>query len=213
MAILEDIKNSIISYKPAKTKEYCQQALAEGLDPQVILSEGLIAGMTVIGAKFKKNEIYVPEVLISAKATHAGLDVLKPILSERKAQPIGKFLIGTVKDDLHDIGKNLVAMMMEGSGFEVINLGVNVDPDKFIEGIKEHQPDIVGMSSLITSTLHWAEDTIKAIQNAGLRDQVKIIVGGAPVTEEWALQIGADGFGKDATATVDTARKLLGVVA
>lgn len=211
MSILEDIQNSIITYKPAKTKELCQQALAEGLEPQVILSEGLIAGMSVIGAKFKENKIYVPEVLISAKATHAGLDILKPILSERKSKPVGKFMIGTVKDDLHDIGKNLVAMMMEGAGFEVINLGVNIDPDKFVDGIKEHQPDIVGMSSLITSTLHSVEDTIKAIEAAGLRNQVKILVGGAPVTEEWALQIGADGYGKDATASVDAARKLMGV--
>ncbi|GAB6171196.1 corrinoid protein [Paradesulfitobacterium aromaticivorans] len=211
MSVLEELKNSIITYKPAKAKEYCQQALAEGIDPGVILSEGLIAGMSVVGARFKKNEIYVPEVLIAAKATHAGLDVLKPILSERKTEAIGKIIVGTVKDDLHDIGKNLVAMMLEGAGFEVVNLGVNVDPDKFIAAIQEHKPNIVGMSSLITSTLHWVEDTIKAIESAGLRDQVKIMVGGAPVTEEWAMQIGADGYGKDATTAVEEARKLLGV--
>ncbi len=210
MAVLEDLKNAIITYKPAKAKEYTLQALAEGYEPPQILSEGLIGGMTVIGDKFKRNQIYVPEVLIAAKATHAGLDVLKPLLSERKTKPIGKVIVGTVKDDLHDIGKNLVAMMLEGAGFEVINLGVNVDPDKFIAAIKEYEPDIVGMSSLITSTLHWLEDTIKAIQEVGLRDKVKVMVGGAPVTEEWALQIGADGYGKDATSAVEAARKLVG---
>ncbi|KJR48463.1 5-methyltetrahydrofolate--homocysteine methyltransferase [Desulfosporosinus sp. I2] len=211
MSVLEDIKNSIITYKPAKTKEFCQQAIDEGIDPQVILSEGLIAGMAVIGEKFKLNKIYVPEVLISARCTHAGLDILKPILAAAKAVALGKIVLGTVKDDLHDIGKNLVAMMFEGAGFEVINLGVNVDPGKFVEAIKEHQPNIIAMSSLITSTLPNVEGTIKAIIDAGLRDQVKIMVGGAPVTEEWVLQIGGDGFGKDATAAVDAAKKLIGV--
>lgn len=211
MPVLEDIKNSIITYKPAKTKEYCQQALDEGIEPQLILSDGLIAGMAVIGEKFKLNKIYVPEVLIAARCTHAGLDILKPILAAAKAVALGKIVLGTVKDDLHDIGKNLVAMMLEGAGFEVINLGVNVDPEKFIEAIKEYQPDIIAMSSLITSTLPHVEDTIKAIVDAGLRDKVKIMVGGAPVTEEWVVKIGGDGFGKDATAAVDAAKKLLGV--
>jgi len=211
MSVLEDIKNSIITYKPAKTKEFCQQALDEGIEPQVILSEGLIAGMSVIGEKFKLNKIYVPEVLIAAKCTHAGLDTLKPILAAAKVVAIGKIVLGTVKDDLHDIGKNLVAMMFEGAGFEVINLGVNVDPEKFVEAIKEYQPNIIAMSSLITSTLPNVEVTIKAIIDAGLRDQVKIMVGGAPVTEEWVLQIGGDGFGKDAAAAVDAAKKLIGV--
>lgn len=211
MPVLEDIKNSIITYKPAKTKEYCQQALDEGIEPQLILSDGLIAGMAVIGEKFKLNKIYVPEVLIAARCTHAGLDILKPILAAAKAVALGKIVLGTVKDDLHDIGKNLVAMMLEGAGFEVINLGVNVDPEKFIEAIKEYQPDIIAMSSLITSTLPHVEDTIKAIVDAGLRDKVKIMVGGAPVTEEWVVKIGGDGFGKDATAAVDAAKKLIGV--
>jgi len=211
MSILEDIKNSIITYKPAKTKEFCQQAIDEGITPQVILSEGLIAGMAVVGEKFKLNKIYVPEVLIAARCTHAGLDILKPILVAANVLAVGKIVLGTVKDDLHDIGKNLVAMMFEGAGFEVINLGVNVDPEKFIEAIKEYQPNIIAMSSLITSTLPNVELTIKAIIDAGLRDKVKIMVGGAPVTEEWVLQIGGDGFGKDATAAVDAAKKLMGI--
>lgn len=211
MPVLDDIKNSIITYKPAKTKEFCQQALDEGIEPQLILSEGLIAGMAVIGEKFKLNKIYVPEVLIAAKCTHAGLDILKPILAAAKAVSLGKVVLGTVKDDLHDIGKNLVAMMLEGAGFEVINLGVNIDPEKFIEAIKEYKPEIIAISSLITSTLPNVEETIKAIVDAGLRDQVKIMIGGAPVTEEWVIQIGGDGFGKDATAAVDAAKKLIGV--
>lgn len=211
MPLLEDIKNSITTYKPAKTKEFCQQALDEGIEPTLILSDGLIAGMAVIGEKFKLNKIYVPEVLIAARCTHAGLDILKPILAAAKIASSGKIVLGTVKDDLHDIGKNLVAMMFEGAGFEVINLGVNVEPDKFVAAIKEHQPNIIAMSSLITSTLPNVEMTIKAIIDSGLRDQVKIMVGGAPVTEDWVLQIGGDGFGKDATSAVDAAKKLLGV--
>lgn len=211
MSVLDDIKNSVVTYKPAKTKEFCQQAIDEGIEPQVILTEGLIAGMAVVGEKFKLNKIYVPEVLIAARCTHAGLDILKPILVAANAVSVGKIVLGTVKDDLHDIGKNLVAMMFEGAGFEVVNLGVNVEPEKFVEAIKEHKPNIVAMSSLITSTLPSVVETIKAIADAGLRDQVKIMVGGAPVTEEWVLQIGGDGFGKDAASAVDSAKKLIGV--
>lgn len=211
MQVQEKIKNAVITYKPAEVKELCQQALNEGIEPERILSEGLIEGMNVIGVKFKNSEIFIPEVLIAAKATHEGLDVLKPILSQRESETKGKVVMGTVKDDLHDIGKNLVIMMLEGAGFEVVDLGVNVSPENFVAAIQEHQPQIVGMSSLITSTLHWVEETIKVIQNSGLRDSVKIMVGGAPVTEDWAKEIGADAFGRDATAAVEAARQLLGV--
>ncbi|HHW07491.1 MAG TPA: cobalamin-binding protein [Clostridia bacterium] len=211
MQLLENIKNAVLAYKPAEVRKLCQQALDEGIEPDRILNEGLIEGMNVIGVKFKNNEIFIPEVLIAAKATHEGLDVLRPILSQRQTETKGKVVIGTVKDDLHDIGKNLVVMMLEGAGFEVVDLGVNVSPESFVAAIEKHQPQIVGMSSLITSTLHWVEETIKAIQNAGLRDSVKIMVGGAPVTEDWAKQIGADAFGRDATAAVEAARQLLGV--
>lgn len=211
MSILEQIKNAVINYKPPLVKQYCQQALAEGYKPEEILEQGIIAGMNVVGEKFKRNEVFVPEVLIAAKATHAGLDVLKPLLTATNLNSRGTIVIGTVKDDLHDIGKNLVAMMVEGAGFKVIDLGIDVPPDKFIEAIKEHKPDIVGMSCLITSTLNWVETTIKAIEEAGLRDQVKIMVGGGAITEDYANRIGADGYGKDAGAAVEIAKSLLKV--
>lgn len=210
MSVLEEIKKGIISYKPNVVSEGCKKALEEGIEAEKILSDGLIAGMMVIGDKFKNNEIFVPEVLIASKATHAGMDVLKPILSESDIEPIGKVALGTVKEDLHDIGKNLVGMMLEGNGFEVIDLGIDVAPEKFVEAIKEHNVDIVAMSSLITSTLDNLVETIRTIEEAGLRDKVKIMVGGAPVTEEYAKKIGADGYGKDATAAAENARLLLG---
>ena len=211
MAILEEIKNAIITYKPPLVKQYCQQALEQGYKPEEILEQGLIAGMNVIGEKFKRNEIFVPEVLIAAKATHAGLDVLKPLLSASQTNTRGKVVIGTVKDDYHDIGKNLVAMMLEGAGFKVIDLGMDVAPEKFIAAAKEHEADIVAMSCLITSTLNWVEATIKAFQEAGLRDKVKIMVGGGAVMEDYAREIGADGYGKNASEAVDVAKSLLKV--
>lgn len=207
--VLEEIKNGVIKLKPAIVKEACERALAEGISAQTILNAGLIAGMAVVGEKFKNNQVFVPEVLMASKATHAGMDVLKPILAESAVEPVGKFVLGTVKDDLHDIGKNLVGMMLEGAGFEVIDLGMDVEPEKFVEAAREHNANIVGMSSLITSTLHYLGETIAAMEKAGLRDSVKIMVGGAPVTVEYANQIGADGYGKDASEAVEVALKLL----
>ncbi|MBE3587849.1 MAG: corrinoid protein [Thermoanaerobacteraceae bacterium] len=211
MSVLEEIKNGVITYQPAKVKELCEKALAEGIEATTIVSDGLIAGMSVVGEKFKRNEVFVPEVLIAAKATHAGMDVLKPVLSASKVEPVGTVVIGTVKEDLHDIGKNLVAMMLEGAGFKVYNIGINVPPEKFVQAIEEYNPDIVCLSSLITSTLHWLGDTIKVIKESCPGRPVKIMVGGAPVTQELADEIGADGYGKDAQEAVEKARSLIGI--
>ncbi|CEP66740.1 Cobalamin (vitamin B12)-binding domain [Moorella glycerini] len=211
MSILEEIKNAIITYKPNVVKECCTRALEEGFDPQQILNEGIIAGMNVVGEKFKRNEVYVPEVLIAAKATHAGLDILKPLLSASETNSRGVIVIGTVKEDLHDIGKNLVAMMLEGAGFQVINLGIDIAPEKFVQAARDYKADIIAMSCLITSTLNYVPATVKAFEDAGLRDKVKIIAGGAAITEEFARKAGCDGYGKDAAAAVDVANELLKV--
>ncbi|MFZ5648021.1 MAG: B12-binding domain-containing protein, partial [Bacillota bacterium] len=147
MSVLEEIKEAVATYKPARVKELCERALADGIDANVIVREGLIAGMSVVGVKFKNGDVFVPEVLIAAKATHAGMDALKPVLASSTEEHVGTVVIGTVKDDLHDIGKNLVAMMLEGAGFKVYNIGINVSPDKFVKAIEEYNPDIVCLSS------------------------------------------------------------------
>ncbi len=189
-----------------KVEELVKKALEENLTPKKILEDGLIKGMDIIGAKFKKNEVYVPEVLIAARAMHAGMDILKPKLIESGVKNIGKVAIGTVKGDLHDIGKNLVKMMLEGAGFEVIDLGIDVSPDKFVEAVKEHKPNIIGMSALLTTTMVNMAEVIKALEAAGLRDKVKIMIGGAPITQNYADQIGADGYSPDAASAVDKAK-------
>jgi 5-methyltetrahydrofolate--homocysteine methyltransferase len=164
--------------------------------------------MEQIGIKFKNCEIYIPEVLIAARAMHGGMAILKPILSKSAANQAAKVIVGTVKGDLHDIGKNLVAMMLEGGGFEVIDLGIDVSADKFVEAIKKHQPQVVGMSALLTTTMREMKSILEAIQEAGLRKQVKAMIGGAPVTERFAKEIGADGYAPDAATAVDVARSL-----
>ncbi|MBU7027704.1 MAG: corrinoid protein, partial [Theionarchaea archaeon] len=174
-------------------------------------NSGLIKGMDVVGEQFRKMEISVPEVLISARAMHTSLEILKPLLSEQKVEPRGIFMIGTVKGDIHDIGKNLVGMLMEGAGFEVIDLGVDVPPEKFVEAVRNENPDIVGMSALLTITMQEMEEIIEAIEEAGLRTQVKIMVGGAPLTQEFADKIGADAYGEDARDAVEKAKTLLGI--
>ncbi len=186
-----------------------QKALDAGSSPQDILDKGLVVGMNEVGVRFKRGDMYVPEVLMSADAMHAGLEVLRPHLTASGAKMVGKIVLGTVKGDLHDIGKNLVGMMCEGNGFEIINLGFNVAPELFVEAIKEHQPDIVGMSALLTTTMRAMGHTIRAIEEAGLRDQVKIMVGGAPVDADFAERIGADGYGSNAPAAADLANDLV----
>jgi len=209
MVNLNGISEALQRGKADKVSELVKQALNEGTTPKNILEEGLIHGMSIIGKKFKKNEIYVPEVLIAARAMHAGMDVLKPKLIETGVKNIGKVVMGTVQGDLHDIGKNLVEMMLEGAGFEVIDLGTDISTDKFVEAVKEHKPNIIGMSALLTTTMVNMVGVIKALDVAGLRDKVKIMVGGAPITQNYADQIGADGYSPDASSAVDKAKAFL----
>jgi len=175
-----------------------------------VLNEGLIKGMNVVGERFKNNEFYVPEVLIAARAMHAGMDILKPALADSGVQPIGKILLGTVKGDLHDIGKNLVAMMLEGAGFEVVDLGIDVPPEKFVEAVKEGG-DVIAMSALLTTTMTAMKTTLEALEEAGVRDKIKAIIGGAPVTQNYADEIGADGYARDAASAADKAKEVMGI--
>ena len=190
-------------------KRLTQEALSRGEPAETILKDGFIQAMDRIGVKFKNGEIYIPEVLIAARAMHAAMAILKPILSKSTSTLVAKIIIGTVKGDLHDIGKNLVIMMLEGGGFEVVDLGVDVSVAKFMEAIRKHQPQVVGMSALLTTTMGEMKNTIQTIEKAGLRNQVKTIVGGAPVTERFAKEIGADGFAPDAASAVDLVKSLL----
>jgi len=210
MEVLEELSQALINGNAPKTKQLTQQALDAGLPPDKVLNEGLIVGMNEVGRRFKNNEFYVPEVLIAARAMHAAMDVLKPLLAASDVEPSGTVVIGTVKGDLHDIGKNLVAMMLEGAGFEVIDMGVDVSPEKFLAAVKERKPDIIGLSALLTTTMPSMKTTIEALKEAGMRDQVKVMIGGAPVTQRYADEIGADGYAPDAASAVDTARRLIG---
>ena len=178
--------------------------------PSKILSDGLIAGMDVVGERFRRNELFIPEVLISAKAMHVGMEVLRPKLVESGAKLAGKVVLGTVKGDLHDIGKNLVAMLVEGAGYQVIDLGTDVPSEKFVEAIMTRQAQIVGLSALLTTTMPRMKEVIESVTESGLRNQVKVVVGGAPVTEKFAMDIGADGYAPDAASAVERIRKLVG---
>lgn len=193
-----------------EVKRLTQEALDGGAKPEVVLKDGLILGMDRVGVQFKNCEIYIPEVLIAARAMHAGLAVLKPLLSQSAGATMGKIVIGTVKGDLHDIGKNLVVMMLEGGGFEVIDLGIDISPDKFIEAIKKHQPQVIGMSALLTTTMREMKNVHQSLETSGLRKQVKTIIGGAPVTERFQKEIGADGFAPDAASAVEVVKSLCG---
>lgn len=195
--------------KAAVVKELAEKALAEGVSAEEVLNEGLIAAMAVVGDKFKRNEIYVPEVLVAARAMYAGLDVLRPLLAKSGVKKAGKLVIGTVKGDLHDIGKNLVKMMFEGAGYEVVDLGTDVSPAKFVDAVRNERPDLLGMSALLTTTMPSMKSTIEALKEAGLRDEVKVLVGGAPVTSKYASEIGADGYAPDASSAVDVAKELV----
>jgi 5-methyltetrahydrofolate--homocysteine methyltransferase len=209
-AIYERLSTAVLEGNEERLPKLVQKGLDQGLAPKDILDNGLIVGMNEVGARFKRGDMFVPEVLMSAKSMQAGLSVLRPHLVASGAQLIGTIVIGTVKGDLHDIGKNLVGMMCEGAGFEVIDLGFNVPPEKFVQAIKEHQPNVVGMSALLTTTMRAMGYTIKAIEEAGLRDNVKIMVGGAPVDAEFAERIGADGYGSNAPSASDLAKRLAG---
>ena len=208
--LYERISTAIMEGEADKTADLVQKGLDQGLAAKDILDKGMVVGMGEVGVRFKAGDMFVPEVLMSADSMQAGLNVLRPHLVASGVKLIGKILMGTVKGDLHDIGKNLVNMMCEGAGFEIIDIGFNADPEKFVEGIKEHQPDVVGMSAMLTTTMRAMAQTIKAIEEAGLRDQVKVMVGGAPVDAAFAERIGADGYGSNAPAGSDLAKKFVG---
>lgn len=206
----EELTSALISGKAPVVKEQTEMALAEGESPQDVLTKGLVAGMSVVGQRFKNNEFYVPEVLIAARAMKNGMEVLRPKLAETGVQPVAKVAIGTVRGDLHDIGKNLVAMMMEGAGFEIMDLGVDVKPEQFVEAVKSGA-GLVCLSALLTTTMPAMGETINAIADAGARGDCKIMIGGAPVTQNYADEIGADGYAPDAASAVDAAKNLLSI--
>jgi len=208
---LMEMAASLIEGDAPSVKELTEKALAEGIEPARIVNEGLIPGMSEVGRRFKAGEFYLPEVLIAARAMHAGLDIVKPLFSRYDFKPVGTVVLGTVKGDLHDIGKNLVGMMLEGAGFEVIDLGVDVSPDKFVEAVKERRSHVVAMSALLTTTMPSMKATIEALKEAGLQGEVKVLVGGAPLTQRYADEIRADGYAPDAASAVDKARELLGI--
>lgn len=210
MADFEALAGAIIDCNAVRAGELTQKLVDEGVKPLEIISKGLIGGMNIVGDRFKKGDMYVPEVMMAAKAMHAGMNIVKPLLLEGETSSTGKVIIGTVSGDLHDIGKNLVGMMMGSSGMEVVDLGVDVTPEKFAQAVREHKPQVVGLSALLTTTMLAMKDTIEILKEEGLRDSVKVIIGGAPVTQDFANEIGADGWAPDAASAKDLARKLAG---
>ncbi len=207
--LLKEIAEHVILGKRAVVETKVREAIEAGLDPQSILNDGLIAPMSEVGARFERGEFYVPEMLIAARAMQSGLAILKPRLSEGGIKMRGKVVIGTVKGDLHDIGKNLVAMMLEGAGFEIIDLGTDVPPEKFANTVRESGATLVGMSALLTTTMKNMKSVIEALEDLGVRQSVKIMVGGAPVTDAFAKDIGADGYAPDASRAVALAKSLV----
>jgi len=208
--ILQEISTAVIEGNKDDMIDLTEDALNDGLDAQEILNNGLMPGMDYVGVEFRAGNMFVPEVLRSARAMQTSMDLLKPLLAESGVKLVGKVVLGTVKGDMHDIGKNLVSMMCEGAGFEVVDLGKNIGPEDFVKAVKEQNPDIIGMSALLTTTMRSMEHTINALQEAGLRDKVKIMVGGAPVTKSFADQIGADGYASNAASAVDLAKEFVG---
>ncbi len=206
---LEKVREAVEKGDAQAAGDLTRHALGQGLRPEVVLNEGLIAAMASVGEKFKRNEFYLSEVLLAARAMYASLDVLRPLLTASGARSAGKLVIGTVKGDRHDIGKNLVKMMFEGAGFEVVDLGINVPPESFVAAVRDGRPDLLGMSALLTTTMPAMRTTIEALERAELRDKVKIMVGGAPVTQRFATEIGADGYAPDASSAVDLGKRLM----
>lgn len=210
MKIFEELADEVQKGNSESVEELTKRALSQDISAEDILNNGLVAGMNIVSEKFKNNEIFIPEVLISAKSMYSGLGIIKPLLAEANVQSKGKVVIGTVKGDLHDIGKNIVAMLLQGAGFDVVDLGADVPKEKFLEFVKNECVDILGMSALLTTTMIYMKETIEALKNAGLRENVKVIIGGAPVTESYAAQIDADGYAPDAASAVDLTKRLLG---
>ncbi len=209
MVDLKELSEVLFRGDVSKVKEITLRALQEKIEPKEILEQGLIKGMKVVGIKFKNNEIFLPEVLLASQAMYGGLELLQPRLTKSGVRAIGKVIIGTARGDLHDIGKNLVTMMLRGGGFEVIDLGNDVSPEKFLEATQKHKPDIVSISALLTTTMIGMADVITTLERADLRNRVKVMIGGAPVTQEFANEIGAEGYAPDAASAVDKARELL----
>ena len=200
--------NTLVGNAP-EVKDLTNKGLEEGMDPEKMLYEGLIPSLEEVGARFERGDFFVPEMLIAARAMQGALDILRPLLAETGAQTVGTYVMGTVKGDVHDIGKNLVNIMLEGAGFTVHDLGVNVAPEVFIDAINEHKPDIVGFSAFLTTTMPMFKANINALEKAGIRDQVIVMVGGAPVTQEYATAVGADGYAADASTAVRLAKDLI----
>ena len=200
MSAINDIRSAVISGDNKTARSLVEQGLASGMDPSVLLNDALISAMTEVGELFEKQEFFVPEMLIAARAMKEALTVLRPPLQEKGVKPIGRIVLATVQGDLHDIGKNLVGMMMEGAGLEVIDLGADASPDKIVAAVRESQPELVGLSALLTTTMLKMDETIQALEEAGIRQQVKVIVGGAPVTQEYATSVGADLYAADAAS-------------
>jgi 5-methyltetrahydrofolate--homocysteine methyltransferase len=208
---LSTLSQAVISGDSEKVLELTKQALSENVAVEEIINNGLIAGMNVIGERFKKNEIFIPEVMISAHAMRTGMEILKPLFSSSNIETKGIVVIATVKGDVHDIGKNLVAMMFEGAGFKVIDLGIDIGPEKVVKAVNEQKPDILALSTLLTTTMDNMKKIIETLKTESLRDRVKIMIGGAAVNESYAHEIGADGYAKDASLAVDKAKELLGI--
>lgn len=211
MVNFQEISEAVVAGKAKKIKELIDQALKEGISPKDILDKALISGMTIVGEKFKVGEYFIPEVLVAARAMNAGVKLIEPFLSQVEKSYAGKVVLGTVSGDIHDIGKNLVAMMLRGAGFQVIDLGLNVPPEKFVEKAKSENAEIVAMSALLTTTMLAMKNTVYAMEQAGMRNKVKIMVGGAPVTQKYAEEIGADGYAPDAATAVLKAKELLNI--
>jgi len=207
MPDLKQLYDSVVSGDAKATQALTQQALADGVDPLKLVNEYMVPAMDEVGRRFEANEYFVPELLISARAMKAALELIRPLLTARGDQPLGRVAIGTVKGDLHDIGKNLVGSLLEGGGFEVIDLGVNVTPEKFIATVNEKNANIVAMSALLTTTMPAMKTTIDALKQAGVRSKVKVLIGGAPITQKYADEIGADGYSENAVGAVALAKK------
>jgi 5-methyltetrahydrofolate--homocysteine methyltransferase len=209
LSLLNEIQQATIDGQAPEVAKLTQQAIDEGKSLDDIINEGLISAMSITGERFKNNEIFVPEMLIAARAMRAGLKVLEPLILAGERKYLGKIVIGTVKGDLHDIGKNLLGMMLQGSGYEVIDLGIDVAPDTFLAAVGEHEPDAVGLSAMLTTTTGFMKETVKVLREAGLGDQVKILVGGAPISQRFADEIGADGYAADAGSAVELVKAVL----
>lgn len=207
--MLDQLKQAVLEGNEEQAAALTQKALEQKVEPGKILNEALVPAMDIVGQEYERGDRYVPEMLISAEAMKAAMRVLKPKLVEAGVKARGKVVLGTVEGDLHDIGKNLVAMMLEGAGFEVVDLGTEVTAEQFVEAVREHGPELLGMSALLTTTMVHMPEVIEALTKAGLRDKVKIMVGGAPVTQEYATKIGADGYAQDAASAVDLAKRLV----